>query len=252
MSSASQTIVLPAVSATDGVASSLVGELKATAADVVTLTVADLENSEKINAALNGDTSTLVIFPLPSVGDAADAAAAFAANDELVGRVFEQLSAADNSIVALLTAETESPATGAVRTLALSMPEDLVEEQASEEVVTIYRSRRDEVEGQRLNAGRKVSAAVKSCKGWTDLSYTRQYPNVNPVQQGGKTCRPGHMVGVSQKTEYFSSAVLSGITVGALIVSFVVMGVFALMLLQTNSKYPSMDDAQIIVSTRNE
>ena len=99
---------------------------------------------------------------------------------------------------------------------------------------------------------KEAAAAVKSCKGWTDLSYTRQYPNVNPVQQGGKTCRPGHMVGVSQKTEYFSSAVLSGITVGALIVSFVVMGVFALMLLQTNSKYPSMDDAQIIVSTRNE
>lgn len=60
------------------------------------------------------------------------------------------------------------------------------------------------------------------------------------------------MLGVKQKTEYFGTPILMGITVSALIITVLMSGVFCLMVLQTNSKYPSVDDAAIIVSTANE
>jgi hypothetical protein len=45
---------------------------------------------------------------------------------------------------------------------------------------------------------------------------------------------------------------MEGITVMSLMVSMLCYGVFFLMTLQTNSLYPSVDDANIIVSTANE
>jgi len=242
MDTAEESLVLPAVSG------SLV---KSLGGNVVTMTAADLENgAAAATAALKGDKATVIVFQLPAVAGAADVAAALKSNDALVGKTFQLLTAADNSIVALLTADAESPLTGATRQAALALPDvDEVEIAEEAEVAYTMRSRRDVASVSAAN--RAASAAVHECRQWPQ--QVREYPNPrHPQQQGGKTCKPGHIFGVKQKTEYFGTPILMGITVSILLVSVVMSGVFCLMLLQTNSKYPSVDDAAIIVSTANE
>ena len=104
MDNAKESLVLPSVSG------SLLANL---GGKVVTMTVADLENGAvEATAALKSDEATVIVFQLPAVAGAADAAVALKANDALVGKTYRLLNSADNSIVALLTADTESPMNG--------------------------------------------------------------------------------------------------------------------------------------------
>jgi len=244
MDAAKESLVLPSVSG------SLLANL---GGNVVTMTAADLENGAvEATAALKSDEATVIVFQLPAVAGAADAAAALKTNDALVGKTFQLLAAADNMLVALLTADAESPLTGATRQAALELS-DVDQDEIADNVVEIsyglLRNRRDAAAA--VNPNRPQSATAKACKQWPQKE--RVYPNPNsPQQQGGKTCKPGHAFGVKQKTEIFGTPILMGITVSILIISVMMSGVFCLMVLQTNSKYPSVDDAAIIVSTANE
>lgn len=104
MDNAKESLVLPSVSG------SLLANL---GGKVVTMTVADLENGAvEATAALKSDEATVIVFQLPAVAGAADAAVALKANDAVVGKTYRLLNSADNSIVALLTADTESPING--------------------------------------------------------------------------------------------------------------------------------------------
>jgi hypothetical protein len=235
LAAAADTIVLPSVTTE---AETLQQVLAARGQVVVNDVTSALE-------AIKASKKVLVVVPLAPVSGAADKVAALAKNDLRMSQVYATLSAADPSAVALITATSESTASYGAKSLAAAPVN-------SEQLVVEYsahsRSRRqDEPVVQPIH--RNASKSSRSCRYWP----VRIRPDGSTTQQGGKTCKPGHQFGETQKTEYFSIPILEGVVVMAgIVVPMLCYGVFFLMSLQTNSMYPSVDDANILVSTANE
>eukprot|EP00041_Stephanoeca_diplocostata_P006172 m.78010 g.78010 ORF g.78010 m.78010 type:complete len:284 (+) comp16209_c0_seq1:248-1099(+) len=81
---------------------------------------------------------------------------------------------------------------------------------------------------------------------------------VNEAANNGNTyctsnaCRNARRVGYPVQTVYFSTTILMSIIVVLFLVSILITGVFGLMVLQNNDKFPDASDEHLIISTRNE
>lgn len=76
------------------------------------------------------------------------------------------------------------------------------------------------------------------------------------AQRGGAcnspSCRTARRVGFPQESIFMSTTVLMGIIVVLFLVAIFITGVFGLMVLQNNDKFPDANDEHLIISTRNE
>lgn len=231
VSNSADVLVLPSIRQADlSVAAELVEQLKqALPANGVVTDLVAADWASTANAVTSSKAPQLVIVRMPEVATAVDAAKSLQTNDNTMSRVMQDL--ASGKVVALFTGDFGEPAT-ATATL---------------------RSRRAVREANNVATRtsmnvKPVSKARKTCSSWPSANYPS-----GTQQVGGKTCRQRSTVwGESQKQVLFGTPILMSLTVGSLMVVFFLSGTYGLMLLQTNSKYPSVDDTPIIVSTANE
>jgi len=232
VASSKDVLVLPSIEQSSlSVASDLVAQLRAQLpadGEVLDVVAADWESTA--NRVKATGAPQLVVVRMPEVAASADAAKSLQSNDNTMSRVMQDLSS--RPVVAFFTGDFgDEPA------LAASL-----------------RSRRNKDAASsiaQMNATSRPPAPLSrhTCKQWP------QQPEdfLGHRQTGGGTCRQRSKVwGEKSKTMMFGTSMLMGLTVGALMVVVFISGTFGLMVLQTNSKFPSVDDIPIIVSTANE
>eukprot|EP00039_Didymoeca_costata_P018063 m.331990 g.331990 ORF g.331990 m.331990 type:complete len:358 (+) comp16841_c0_seq1:1055-2128(+) len=180
------------------------------------------------------DGGVIVLVPLKNVAGIEDKAALLKENDNSMKEAMSKLSPLDSSVTVLYTAQSSHT----------------------------NRDRRAMLMDYGQLGNGTNTTSMTGCSRWPEsIAF--------PQGRGTRTCRPKKayllnrgplsggsvrqdVVAVPQPTLFFSVPILMGITVAAIIIPCFLGGTYGLMIMQTNSRYPNVDDVPLIISTANE
>jgi hypothetical protein len=227
MATARSTILAPSVvgmNVASQLREALVAQAKQSGAESLSVAAADVEET------LSGlDTAPAVlVVSLPPVSASSDKAVALAESDTTIGLTLEKLAAMKARTVLLLTAAQDGRAATSRSRRGVSLQ-------------SVY--------GEASKWTRPVSKAIKVCQvkwpGETTSNYKSRVQN-------SKSCRPGHVPGETQLIPLFTTPILMGLTMSLFMTMILMIGMYGVMNLQTNDRFPNVDDIPIIVSVLNE